>query len=70
MGWDVFLSYSSKDKPVADAACHALESAGIRCWIAPRDIVPGAEWGASIVKAIAGYLLDKNGIGIISAFEF
>jgi hypothetical protein len=53
MEFDVFLSYSSKDKPVADAACHALESAGIRCWIAPRDIIPGVEWGASIVKAIA-----------------
>jgi hypothetical protein len=53
MEFDVFLSYSSKDKPVADAACHALESAGIRCWIAPRDILPGVEWGASIVKAIA-----------------
>jgi hypothetical protein len=52
--FDVFLSYSSKDKPAADAACHALEAAGIRCWMAPRDIIPGAEWGASIVKAIAG----------------
>jgi hypothetical protein len=54
MEFDVFLSYSSKDKPAADAACHALEAAGIRCWMAPRDILPGAEWGASIVKAIAG----------------
>ena len=54
MEFDVFLSYSSKDKVVADAACHALESAGLRCWIAPRDITPGSEWGASIVKAIAG----------------
>jgi hypothetical protein len=52
--FDVFLSYSSKDKPAADASCHALEAAGIRCWMAPRDILPGAEWGASIVKAIAG----------------
>jgi hypothetical protein len=52
--FDVFLSYSSKDKPAADAACHAMETAKIRCWMAPRDILPGAEWGASIVKAIAG----------------
>jgi hypothetical protein len=51
--FDVFLSYSSKDKPAADAACHSMEAAGIRCWMAPRDILPGAEWGASIVKAIA-----------------
>ncbi len=53
MAHDVFISYSSKDKPVADAACAVLESKGIRCWVAPRDIVPGADWGASIVRAIS-----------------
>jgi hypothetical protein len=52
MAHDVFISYSSKDKPIADAVCARLESAGIRCWIAPRDILPGMEWGASIVEAI------------------
>ncbi len=36
MSFDVFISYSSIDKTTADAACNALESAGIRCWIAPR----------------------------------
>jgi hypothetical protein len=45
MTHDVFISYSSLDKAVADAACAALEAYGIRCWIAPRDIVPGKEWG-------------------------
>ncbi|MDR3522155.1 MAG: toll/interleukin-1 receptor domain-containing protein [Acidocella sp.] len=49
---DVFVSYSSKDKPTADAVCAALEAAGIRCWIAPRDILPGQDWGAAIVDAI------------------
>jgi hypothetical protein len=49
---DAFISYSSEDKAAADAACAALETAGIRCWIAPRDISPGAEWGAAIVDAI------------------
>jgi hypothetical protein len=49
---DVFISYSSKDKPTADAACAALEAAGVRCWIAPRDILPGQDWGAAIVDAI------------------
>jgi hypothetical protein len=53
MAYDVFISYSSKDKPAADATCAVLEAEGIRCWIAPRDILPGQEWGASIVKAIA-----------------
>jgi TIR domain/OmpA family len=49
---DVFISYSSKDKPTADAVCATLEATGIRCWIAPRDIAPGADWGESIVTAI------------------
>jgi TIR domain len=49
---DAFISYSTHDKAAADAACAALESSGIRCWIAPRDITPGAEWGAAIVEGI------------------
>jgi TIR domain-containing protein len=53
MAHDVFISYSSKDKLTADAACAILESKGIRCWIAPRDILPGADWGESIVDALS-----------------
>jgi hypothetical protein len=49
---DVFLSYSSKDKTWADAACSVLERHRVRCWIAPRDITPGEEWGAAIIKGI------------------
>ena len=49
---DVFISHSTRDKTAADAACAALEAAGIRCWIAPRDITPGVEWGAAIIEAI------------------
>jgi TIR domain len=50
--FDVFISYSHVDKATADATCATLEQAGIRCWIAPRDIMPGDDWGAAIVKAI------------------
>jgi biotin transporter BioY len=52
MPHDVFVSYSSDDKPTADAVCATLENKGIRCWIAPRDILPGMEWGGAIVDAI------------------
>ncbi|TCL73815.1 toll/interleukin-1 receptor domain-containing protein [Rhizobium sp. BK251] len=52
MAHDVFISYSTEDKPAADAVCAILESHGVRCWVAPRDIMPGADWGESIVKAI------------------
>jgi len=52
MAYDVFISYPHQNKTVADAACARLEAAGIRCWIAPRDIAPSAEWAASIVEGI------------------
>jgi uncharacterized protein len=52
MAHDVFISYSSKDKPTADAVCATLESEGIRCWIAPRDVTPSMEWGSAIIDAI------------------
>ncbi|MHA1527217.1 MAG: TIR domain-containing protein, partial [Promethearchaeota archaeon] len=49
--YDVFISYSSKDKDVADAVCHFLEQQGITCWIAPRDVSTGS-YASSIVEAI------------------
>jgi hypothetical protein len=52
MPFDVFISHSQQDKVAADAACSALEAAGIRCWIAPRDVPPGAQWPAAIIDAI------------------
>jgi hypothetical protein len=54
MAHDVFVSYSSKDKPIADAVVAGLENKGIRCWVAPRDITPGSSWGEAIIKAIEG----------------
>ena len=53
MAHDVFLSYSSYDKTVADAVCAKLESQKIRCWIAPRDVPPGQSWAASIMDALS-----------------
>ncbi|MCJ7725331.1 MAG: TIR domain-containing protein [Acidimicrobiia bacterium] len=53
MAHDVFVSYSAKDKLVADAIVARLEQDSIRCWIASRDIAPGTSWGDSIVAAIA-----------------
>src|SRR6202043_2520076 len=54
MAHDVFVSYSSKDKPKADAICAFLGSHGCRCWVAALDIFPGSDWGASIIEAING----------------
>jgi TIR domain/Septum formation len=49
---DVFVSYSTHDKPTADAIVSRLEQAGIRCWVAPRDIIPGRVFGDAIEQAI------------------
>jgi hypothetical protein len=54
MAHDLFISYSHKDKPTADAVCATLEGRGIRCWIAPRDVAPGGDWSESIIDAING----------------
>ena len=55
MAHDVFISYATSDKAVADAVCSQLESIHrIRCWIAPRDVTPGASWAESIIDALDG----------------
>jgi hypothetical protein len=54
MAHDVFISYSSSDKTTADAVCARLEADGVRCWIAPRDVMPGMDYGQAIVEAIQG----------------
>jgi formylglycine-generating enzyme required for sulfatase activity len=48
----VFISYSSQDKAIADRVCSVLESAGISCWIAPRNIDAGADFPSAIMQAI------------------
>ncbi|HOD82149.1 MAG: RyR domain protein [Planctomycetes bacterium ADurb.Bin126] len=53
MPHDVFVSYSSQDKAIADAACATLEGRRVRCWMAPRDLLPGAEYGEALVNAIS-----------------
>jgi hypothetical protein len=52
MAHDVFISYSARDKAVADAVCATLESRKIRCWIAPRDVLPGRTWPGAVAQAI------------------
>ncbi|HWC96706.1 MAG TPA: SUMF1/EgtB/PvdO family nonheme iron enzyme [Candidatus Sulfopaludibacter sp.] len=51
-GSPIFISYSSTDKDAAGQICAYLEQAGLPCWIAPRDIPPGAEYPAAILDGI------------------
>jgi hypothetical protein len=48
----VFLSYASHDADVAKSICEYLERHGISCWMAPRDVRPGAQYADAIVRAI------------------
>jgi TolB-like protein len=48
----VFLSYASPDAAVANQVCEFLESHGVACWMAPRDVKPGAAYADAIVRAI------------------
>jgi hypothetical protein len=47
-----FISYASPDRERAHAIAATLEERGLRCWIAPRDVRPGHEYGAEIIHGI------------------
>ncbi len=51
-GGDVFVSYASQDSAVANSIVENLESHGLKCWIAPRDVTPGSQYADEIVGAI------------------
>jgi TolB-like protein/Tfp pilus assembly protein PilF len=51
-GSDVFVSYASQDAAVANSIVEHLESQGLKCWMAPRDVRPGTEYADAIVAAI------------------
>ena len=46
-----FISYSSKDRDIAEKMCAQLESRGIGVWYAPRDIT-STDYASAIVEAI------------------
>ncbi|MBX9778598.1 MAG: toll/interleukin-1 receptor domain-containing protein [Xanthobacteraceae bacterium] len=48
----IFISHSSKDLAVAQTICAALESRGLKCWIAGRDVGAGDNFQEAIVTAI------------------
>jgi TolB-like protein/tetratricopeptide (TPR) repeat protein len=49
---DIFVSYASQDAAVANSIVENLERCGLRCWMAPRDVKPGAQYADAIVAAI------------------
>jgi TolB-like protein/Flp pilus assembly protein TadD len=51
-GSDAFVSYASQDAAVANSIVESLEAHGLKCWLAPRDVKPGAQYADAIVRAI------------------
>jgi serine/threonine-protein kinase len=51
---DVFISYASQNTGIANAVVAVLERGGLRCWIAPRDVTPGALYADEIIRSING----------------
>ena len=49
---NIFVSYASQDAAVANSIVGHLEQQGLRCWLAPRDVKPGAQYADAIVGAI------------------
>jgi len=49
---DVFVSYASQDRDVAFRIVGFLEEKSISCWVAPRDVPPGVEYGQAIINGI------------------
>jgi TIR domain len=52
MGRDVFISYKHEDQEWANNICQALEARGVSCWVAFRDIPPGADWPGEIMDGL------------------
>ena len=52
MPYDVV--YATGDADTARAACDRLEVAGVRCWLAPREIIGGGGQAKHVLRAIAG----------------
>lgn len=50
--YSAFISHSSKDVERASEIAAALERSGLTCWIAPRDVRPGATWADEIIRGI------------------
>jgi hypothetical protein len=52
MSASIFISYAGRDQAAASELCAQLEGRGYPCWIASRDVAPGASFQVEIVRAI------------------
>ena len=48
----IFISHATEQRETAQRICAFLEAGGKKCWIAPRDISVGNNYGEEIIKGI------------------
>ncbi len=47
-----FISHATEDHATAERICARLESEGLPCWMAPRDILEGEQWPDAIMRGL------------------
>ena len=50
--YSAFVSYASENGEKAEAICASLESRGLVCWMAPRDVRAGREYADEIILGL------------------
>ena len=50
--YDLFVSYSTHNRELAEYIVSRIEARGARCFIAPRDLATGMEYASEIVRGI------------------
>ena len=50
--YDVFLSYSFKDKPWVSEFASALRDAGVKTWFDVSELAPGERWQDKVQEAL------------------
>jgi hypothetical protein len=56
----IFISHASEDRELANELCCYMEANGLHCWLAPRDIPAGANFGEAITEGI-----ERSGLLIL-----
>jgi hypothetical protein len=58
---DVFVSHATEDAALAHRLATFLEACGINCFLASRDIRPGAVWDEAVVGTAGNTAEMPNG---------
>src|SRR6266699_183785 len=63
-GTNVFISYASDTKPLAEELTRALESQGIEPWVDFKDLQPGHRWREELEQAIDAAPFLRNWVSL------